>query len=110
MARRRDRGSALQVIKLGLRFGEIMALEWSDVDLAKRQLAVARSEWKGHVTATKGGRVRFIPMTRRLADALRQARSLKGRRVVCDTKPDPTRTQADRGFARSCGAPRLAAL
>ena len=31
-----------------------MALEWTDVNLAKRQLTVARSEWKGHVTATKG--------------------------------------------------------
>jgi integrase len=73
----------------GLRCGEIMALEWSDVDLAKRQLAVARSESKGHITATKGGRVRFVPMTARLTDALRQARSLKGRRVVCDKKGTP---------------------
>jgi integrase len=32
----------------GLRCGEIMALEWSDIDFAKRQLTVARSEWKGH--------------------------------------------------------------
>jgi integrase len=45
-----------------------MALEWSDVDLAKRKVAVARSEWKGHVTATKGGRVRFVPMSARLAE------------------------------------------
>jgi integrase len=51
----------------GLRCGEMMALEWSDVDLSKRQLAVARSESKGHVTATKGGRVRYVPMTVRLA-------------------------------------------
>ena len=34
--------------KAGLRCGEIMALEWPDVDLANRQLSVARSEWKGH--------------------------------------------------------------
>jgi integrase len=73
----------------GLRCGEIMALEWPDVDLAKRQLAVARSEWKGHVTTTKGGRVRYVPMTTRLADGLRQVRSLKGRRVVCDKKRTP---------------------
>lgn len=45
----------------GLRCGEIMALEWSDVDLGKRQLRVQRSDWKGHVTATKGGRVRYGP-------------------------------------------------
>jgi hypothetical protein len=30
----------------GLRCGEIMALEWTDVDLNKRQLSVARSDWK----------------------------------------------------------------
>ena len=35
-----------------------MALEWTDIDFAKRQLAVARSEWKGHVTVPKGGCVR----------------------------------------------------
>ena len=39
----------------GLRCGEIMALEWTDVDLPKRH-CVARSEWKGHVTVPKGGR------------------------------------------------------
>src|SRR5688572_2807569 len=70
----------------GLRCGEIMALEWSDVDLAMRHISVARSEWKGHVTATKGGRVRYVPMTARLSEALRQARSLEGRRVVGDKK------------------------
>jgi integrase len=73
----------------GLRCGEMMALEWSDVDLGKRQLSVARSEWKGHVTSTKGGRVRYVPMTLRLTDALKQARNLKGRRVVCDRKGTP---------------------
>jgi len=48
----------------GLRCGEMMALEWGDVD--KRQLRIERSDWKGQVTSTKGGRVRFVPMTRRL--------------------------------------------
>ena len=39
----------------GLRLGEMMALEWTDVDLRKRQLCVQRSDWKGQVTTTKGG-------------------------------------------------------
>ena len=30
----------------GLRRGEMLALEWHDIDLSKRQLCVARSEWK----------------------------------------------------------------
>ena len=79
---------ALQLVLLGgeagLRCGEMMALEWSDVDLAKRQMTVARSEWKGHVTMPKGGRVRHLPLTKRLAEVLRTARHLRGPRVLCD--------------------------
>lgn len=67
----------------GLRCGEIMALEWSTVDLKTRQLCVAQSEWKGHVTAPKGGRPRYVPLTRRLAEALNDARHLRGPRVLC---------------------------
>jgi hypothetical protein len=29
----------------------------------KRQLCVARSDWKGHVTAPKGGKVRYVLLT-----------------------------------------------
>jgi len=67
----------------GLRCGEMMALEWRDVDLGKRQLCVQRSEWKGHVTVPKGGRLRYVPMTVRLATALRDHRHLRSARVLC---------------------------
>src|SRR5262249_52839465 len=63
-----------------------MALEGTDVDLNKRQLCVARSEWKEHVRMPKGGRIRYVPLTRRLADALRAARHLRGARVLCDAE------------------------
>ena len=57
----RSEALALLVVLLGgeagLRCGEMMALEWTDIDFAKRQLTVARSEWKGHVTMPKGGRI-----------------------------------------------------
>jgi integrase len=84
----RSEALALLVVLLGgeagLRCGEIMALDWTDIDFAKRQLTVARSEWKGHVTMPKGGRIRYVPMTRRLTEALREARHLRGLRVLCD--------------------------
>lgn len=67
----------------GLRCGEIIALEWSDVDLGKRQLCVQRSEWRGHVTVPKGGRLRYVPMTVRLAVALREYRHVGVGRVIC---------------------------
>ena len=68
----------------GLRCGEIMALEWNDVDVPQRQLCVQRSDWKGHVSTPKGGRLRHIPMTRRLAAALRDHRHLRSTRVLCE--------------------------
>ena len=68
----------------GLRCGEMMALEWSAVSLSKRQLCVRRSEWKGHVTAPKGGRLRYVPMTIRLADAVRRHRHLRRSRLLVE--------------------------
>jgi integrase len=47
----------------GLRRGEIIGLEWPDVDLRRGQITVERSEWKGKVTPTKGMRYRVVPMT-----------------------------------------------
>ncbi len=73
----------------GLRCGELMALEWSDVDLQNRRLRVSRSDWKGHVTLPKGGRERLVPMTKRLSEALRQTRHLKSPRVLCGESGEP---------------------
>jgi site-specific recombinase XerD len=67
----------------------MMALEWTEIDFTKRQLTVARSEWRGHVTMPKGGCIRYVPMTRRLTEALREARHLRGPRVLCDASGKP---------------------
>ena len=39
----------------GLRSGEMVALEWTDVDLIKRLLCVQRNAWEGQVASPKGG-------------------------------------------------------
>jgi integrase len=67
----------------GLRCGEMLALEWSDIDLAKRQLCVRHSDWEGQVTVPKSGRIRYVPLTMRLAAALRQHRHLSSTHVLC---------------------------
>jgi integrase len=67
----------------------VIALEWSDVDLGKRQLCIQRSDWKGHVTATKGGRLRYVPLTLRLAVAFREHRHLRSPRVLCQRGGSP---------------------
>lgn len=66
----------------GLRRGEIISLEWTDVDLTRGQLTVERSEWKENVTDTKGMKYRVVPMTKRLREALAAHRHLKGDRVL----------------------------
>ena len=66
----------------GLRRGEAIAVEWTDVDLRRRRMHVQRSSWNGHVTLPKGGRSRRLPLTERLAEALRSHRHLKGPRVL----------------------------
>ncbi len=71
----------------GLRAGEVMALEWSDVDLRSGHITVQRTEWRGQVGAPKGGRSRTIPLTGRLAAALQAARHLRGPRVLYREAP-----------------------
>lgn len=91
-AERADANTLLCVLlggDAGLRCGEMMALTWNDVDLKKRQLCVQHSDWKGHVTTTKGGRLRHVPMTMRLAAALKQHRHLRSERVLCTADGQP---------------------
>ena len=52
---------------------------------AKRQLCVQRSEWKGHVTAPKGGRLRYVPLTVAWQRRSASHRHLVDARVLCPT-------------------------
>ncbi len=70
------------------------------------RLCVQRSEWKGHVTAPKGGRLRYVPMTIRLATALRDHRHLRSARVLCRRWRSALRgcREASRGTGGAAGA------
>jgi integrase len=83
----REIGSTAYVVVLlggdaGLRGGEMRALRWTDVDVQKGQLRIECNEWQGHITTTKGNRIRYVPMTARLRDALKHHRHLRGQRVL----------------------------
>jgi integrase len=73
----------------GLRCGEMIALEWGDVDLAKRQLCVRRSDWNGQLGTPKSGRLRYVPLTQRLTAALVEHRHLRSKRVLCQVDGSP---------------------
>jgi integrase len=94
----------------GLRSGEIVSLEWNDIDHRAKQhgqLTVQRSAWKGIVDAPKSGRVRYLPLTRRLAAALRRHRHLKGPRVMYQDNGQPLTEKVVQNLiaraARGCG-------
>jgi integrase len=109
----RRRGSAAVVMVLlggdaGLRLGEIVALEWADVDLVRRRLTVQHSDWRGHVTCPKGGRARVLPLTQRLVAALKAHRHLRSSRVLA--LPDGTPMHRDHVIKAIRGAERTAGL
>ena len=66
----------------GLRCGEILALEQTDIDLKRGVLHVRQSEWEGHVTVPKSGRGRKVVLTERLKEALTTNRHLRALRVL----------------------------
>lgn len=92
----------------GLRKGEILALEWGDVDLVARTLTVRRSVWYdnqsvAHVGAPKSGRERRIPMTSLLHATLSKHRHLRGKRVFCNDGSKPlTPGQIESFLATTC--------
>jgi integrase len=81
--------AALLAGDAGLRLGEILGLEWTDVDFARDLLKVQRAVYDAEVTLPKGGKHRIIPMTRRLAAALQAHRHLRGDRVLYRDDGEP---------------------
>jgi len=61
----------------GMRVGEIVALEWADIDLERRQINVRHSDWRGVLTTPKSGRGRVVALTERLVSALLKHRHLR---------------------------------
>jgi integrase len=66
---------ALTLALTGLRYGEASALRWSDVREDEGLIRVVRGQWKGHVSTTKTGVVRSVPLVTELAATLREHRA-----------------------------------
>lgn len=60
----------LCAISTGMRLGELTALQWDDVDFARRQILVRNTD----KFTTKSGRNRTIPMNARLVDLMEKRR------------------------------------
>ena len=80
--------------RTGLRVGEMLALRWSDLDLDRRAVVVARTiDWRRHPNTPKGGFTRDLPLSPEATAALR----------TLDEHPDRPRTACV--FANRHGLP-----
>jgi integrase len=60
----------------GLRRGEILGLEWADVNLSRRQLVVRRNVISKYVDTPKSGHGRVLDLSAELAGALERLRDV----------------------------------
>jgi integrase len=69
----------------GLRCGEIRALRWSSIDFGRGLLTVERAYSLDQVLTPKGDKIRAVPMTTRLREALQKARETSEHKNVLVT-------------------------
>jgi integrase len=92
----------------GLRAGEVMALEQTDVSRANRLITIERQVWRGVVDTPKGGKGRSVPMTEKLSAALAGVRHLRGGRLLLQDDGSEATAKVLRSWMKS--AQRLAGL
>ena len=57
-------------LRTGLRFSELLALEWESINLTKKILCVRKACVMGVTGTPKNGRIRYVPLTQDVVDAL----------------------------------------
>lgn len=63
----------------GLRWGEVSALRWSDIDEAAGSIKVRRANWRGEIVDVKTtGSARTVPLPAHVLDLMLRARPKKG--------------------------------
>lgn len=61
----------LCTLRTGMRLGELLALEWGDIDFRSQFIEVRRAYVKGHFTTPKNGKSRRVDMSTQLAETLK---------------------------------------
>jgi integrase len=84
-----ERALLLFAFDTGARSGEQIAITWGDLDFHNRQVIFRRASSRGVVGPTKSGKERRVPMTARLAAALKAHRHLRGSLVFSQPNSQP---------------------
>ncbi len=67
----------LCAVRTGLRLGEILGLQWGDLDFHVKFIDVRRQFTKGRLDLTKSGKIRRVDLSDQLCEAFRQAREIR---------------------------------
>ncbi len=86
----------------GLRVGEVLGLDWPDLDLVANTITVVRQVRQGVEGPPKGGKPRTVPMTPRLAAHLRAVPRIHTGRVVAHLGEPVGEGQAGHTLRRIC--------
>lgn len=66
------------VLETGLRFGELIALTWEDVEFNKNMLTVRQAFAEGVLGSPKSNQIRYIPLSESVIEVLRNKNRGKG--------------------------------
>jgi integrase len=87
----------LTAFRTGMRLGELLGLQWGDVDFHGRFIRVARSYKLGRLTPTKTGKVRRVDMSDQLLQALKALHVARKREAIRNGKGEVIETIFHRG-------------
>jgi integrase len=60
----------LCLARTGMRLGEVLALQWGDIDVHRRSITVRRNVVRGRITRPKNGKTRRVDMSQQLTEVL----------------------------------------
>ena len=89
-------------LRTGLRFGEIIALDWQDVNFETKILSVSKSISMGLMGSTKSNRTRHIPLSQELCAMLYQRRQLSGSVFLGKSGKPMKRSVCSTALRRAC--------
>lgn len=101
-ATEQDRALYLTAAFTGLRFGELAALRWSDIDWHRDLIHVRRALARAVIEAPKSGKVRSVPMVAEVAQVLARL----GQRELWTSQDDFVFVSATGGYIDHSGTVR----
>ncbi len=72
----------LCALRTGMRLGELLGLEWGDINLQGKFIEVRRAHVKGYTTTPKSGKSRRVDMSDQLIETMQELRTERKREVL----------------------------